>query len=553
MPYSMDNSIQRALGILGDQKRVFRFIEGEVTREEFEHSRLIDQVVFGPKGYVETIGPTWNMIHDPRFIEIEGKFVVTRRSVLGGDATLGRQYIDSDGNFTSSIVDLEQYSEILGEGRNFYCFLVHPDEDCFERRWLERVWNNSTIPAGPDVKCTCKGVSRDPFIWKDETDENIWNEIKAHWPNYFRQGGLKATTEQLLADETDDPKTSYKFANRDAHRLFKLVRADLVGLVASYCRTAKADDWVVVDAEDAATTAQVQLAEETPTVSMEVDFLEKALSFRASLRSTAAKILDQIGFSKNLKNLEKSMGEEATRLTDAECDTLLRMVYQSDYPNDKVELVANLTNFVINAFQVPFAERQNKQLTNAISEAEKTMEGLQDGSIKTINQRSDAEPEDTRTVEKRYEDYCAKMQEYGETADSYDIWLAGYNEILIQNAIFKNPLKKDLFLIHTQAEADATKDEKAVAVLGILEPVFASAEYFVGEDEYLALLNKIKATGYFKMEQQAFSEEFHSKESPERGWEQQLDPKTLETLPQDGRSLDEVWADSLSKLSKGNA
>lgn len=62
----MSDRIRNILGMLDEGKRIYRVQEGEVQREEFEYCQVIDQLVFGPKGYVETLGPTWNMIHDPR-------------------------------------------------------------------------------------------------------------------------------------------------------------------------------------------------------------------------------------------------------------------------------------------------------------------------------------------------------------------------------------------------------------------------------------------------------------------------------------------------------
>ena len=55
----MDRSIQTLLGIADDAKRIYRFVEGDVQKEEYEYCQLLDQLVFGDKGYVETLGQTW--------------------------------------------------------------------------------------------------------------------------------------------------------------------------------------------------------------------------------------------------------------------------------------------------------------------------------------------------------------------------------------------------------------------------------------------------------------------------------------------------------------
>src|SRR5260370_33203752 len=60
------------------------------------------------------------MIHDPRFETIENCFIINKRSVFGGDTRQGIQMQLPDGTFTTSVTDLEQYSEILGEGRYFH-------------------------------------------------------------------------------------------------------------------------------------------------------------------------------------------------------------------------------------------------------------------------------------------------------------------------------------------------------------------------------------------------------------------------------------------------
>src|SRR5208337_2462289 len=147
--------IKNILGMLDEGKRIYRIQEGEVQREEFLYCQIIDQLVFGEKGYVATLGPTWSMIHDPRFIKIENTFIVSRRALFGGDARLGKQYISSDGTFSSTIGDLEQYAEILGEGRHFHNVLVHPNTKCPTRKWLERIHTPTQIKASLNLECIC--------------------------------------------------------------------------------------------------------------------------------------------------------------------------------------------------------------------------------------------------------------------------------------------------------------------------------------------------------------------------------------------------------------
>src|SRR5271166_4609612 len=379
----IDNSLQRMLGILGDEKRIYRFLDGEVSREEFQHCQLIDQVVFGPKGYVESIGPTWDMIHDPRFTDLEAKFIVKRRGRLGGDADLGKQYISSDGQFTSSIVDLEQYGDILGEGRNFFCFLQHPEPKCPERVWLERTWRRNTIyQPGDDIFCLCNADEViDSRTFKDQPDEVIWTLIKREWPNYFRMHAMNATAEQLLEDITKEPLNDrYRLVNKEGARLYNLSKADLIGLVADYAETAHADDWTAVDAEEAPALNEGNT--EVYKVSLEVDYLEKALSYRATLRATAAKILSQMGFTKFLVDIEKTKGEDATRLTDPESDKILRIVYESNYPDQQPLLLSKLLAYVSSVWNSgSYEERLSQQLATASENAQLVMKGLKAGTI----------------------------------------------------------------------------------------------------------------------------------------------------------------------------
>jgi hypothetical protein len=524
-----EKGLQRMLGILNDEKRIYRFVDGEVSREEFEQCVLIDQVVFGPKGYVESIGPTWDLIHDPRFISIEGKFIIPRRGRLGGDATLGRQYISGVNQFTSSIVDLEQYSEILGEGRNFFNFLQHPEPECPERQWLERVWKRTFITAGPNVVCLCKPEEKlDPRTWKDQPDEVIWTLIRREWPNYFRQNGSP---------------------NREATRLFDLCKADLVGLIADYAETPLADDWVVVDAEDAANKAEAGLQNEVPTVAMEVDFLEKALTYRAALRATATKVLSQIGFIRYLRDLNL----EDVQLTDMEADAILRMVYQSNYPEGKSQLIVNLVFYLQQVILKPYPERLKEQTERASEKAQVTIRKLKEGTLQPVNQVTDAEPEDQRTVLQRYEDFCKMMEQEGESPVPYDVWYEeSYKPTVIFTSIFKSPLKKDLYLIYTMAEnqlteRNATEEIKALSqkVIDILKPVFDDPHTLMDEEKYSNLMKTIKETGYFELGAKEFSEEFHSKESGKPvGTEVNRDALTVS----EGKTLEEVWTESLDKL-----
>ena len=52
----MDYSLKKLLGLLDEGKREYRFLSGEVTKEEYTYCQTIDQLLFGKGGYIETLG-----------------------------------------------------------------------------------------------------------------------------------------------------------------------------------------------------------------------------------------------------------------------------------------------------------------------------------------------------------------------------------------------------------------------------------------------------------------------------------------------------------------
>jgi hypothetical protein len=457
----MDRSLRSLLGMLDDNKRIYQFAQTEVTREEFAYCQLIDKLVFGEKGYVETLGPTWNLVNDPRFMVIESAFIVNRRAVFGGDAKVGKQYISSDGQFTSTVADLEEYAEVLGEGRHFYNVLVHPNAECPTRKWLERIHTTTDYKAG-ELTCICdftvsdangnvyKAGQIEPHVLKDEPDEVLRALIKQECPNYFNQQG--------------EP-------NGIAKRLFDLMRADLVGLVADYAVTPLIDEWILLDTGDVIEqTNNEDLFNSPPRVFAEIDILEKALTYRATLRATAAKVLRSLDFHRVLK----SYGGEKFKLTDMERDQLLRLVYESDYPDDKAGLVSNLTMFIFTAAKRPYEERLKEQLSGARQRSDETVRGLLSGSIQPINQFT--EP----TVEVEQDEFAQIME-----------------------SILHNPLKQQLFLIYVEAErrgeSGKTDDDKLKMrkLASMLSPVFSSADYELTEEAFSQLIEAAKELNYY--------------------------------------------------------
>jgi hypothetical protein len=222
--------------------------------------------------------------------------------------------------------------------------------------------------------------------------------------------------------------------------------------------------------------------EQVPRVFLEVDILEKALTYRACMRATAAKVLRQLGFQKYLKEL----GDP--RLTDVEKDMLLRKVYESDWPDCRTSLVAELLGFLSYATSKPFEQREKEQLSMASREALDVCRKLKTGKAPLINQYT--EP----TVEVQTDQHAAVME-----------------------AILKNPLKQELFVMWAEAErrsgalgaegvapefykapGEADADRLNMAKLfSMLTPIFTDPNFDLDDEQYWRYLEEAKKLGYY--------------------------------------------------------
>jgi hypothetical protein len=258
-------------GLRDTEKRMYVINTDEVSAEEYEYCQVLHNVLWGDKGLVDTLGPTWNIVHDSRFESLERKFIINRPAVFGGDARLGKQYVDGESLMSHSMVELESYAEILGEGRHFHEIV--------------------------------KASGQDPREFYVQSDESLWKFIRQECPNYF--------------DNVNNGP------NKRALRLFEMFRADLLGLIEDYSELAYLQDWIKLNSGEKAEKADFLNVTEEPIVWAEVDYLERALTMRASLRVTAVKLLQKSGMMKLL--------ETAYELTDQEIDEVLKLVYQTPY------------------------------------------------------------------------------------------------------------------------------------------------------------------------------------------------------------------------------
>jgi len=452
--------LKRVFGMLKDKVRIYQILEErEVQRDEFQYCQVMFQIVFGEKGFAETLGPTWNMIHDPRFVEIENLMVQNRKAIFGGDARLGKQYINDDGSFSSTVSDLEKYAEIIGEGRNFHNVLTHPDPKCMKRLWLERIYRGFTnIQPNYTLGCTCEGAAAETTGLKDADQHEVWDLIRQECPNRaFDQGG---------------------YPNAYGNLMFALIRADLVGLVHDYAETPLIDSYVylrdngVVESVEAVATVDPH-GQDAPRVLQEIDILEQALTHRATMRVTAYKLLKKIGFEHAIGNLYG-----AVDLTDTERDELLRIVYMSDYPAPDPDITLpfrthewetrikqELLDYVASVVGRPIEEREAEQKAALSANSQNTVDGLVSGRVQPINS---------------YTEPTAEIPQ-GEGEDEVMKYAA------MMQAIMANEFKQELYLVLVEAEK-----QNDTAVIDLLTPVFHTPDYPLDERAFYNMLESIR-------------------------------------------------------------
>jgi hypothetical protein len=479
----MGRGIEELLGILDSGKRIYRVDESVITREEFQAQALIHQLVFGEKGLADTLGQTWDMIHDPRFEAIENAFIRERQARFGGDATTGIQRQQADGTFETTVDDLNQYAEIIGEGRYFHSVLrsmayqkaiyaLFPDRAFKFTRgdYQPGLTLFNQLDANDQAKVGVLAATYTEFMPKNlckQSDESLWGIIKQECPNYFSRTGV---------------------VNQVGKDLFKILRLDLVGLIDDYAEVAKIQEWVLLD-QEGTLVEQKHVDAEVPRVWAEVEILERALSFRASLRVTAAQVLKATG-------LEGMIEEMDIDLTDLERDHLLKLLYTSDYPDNIPQLMGTITSYLAGLrFQGPDAKLREADQCRALScSAKAYIAKLKSGEEKPITRDNEA-TEDLQMTE----------------------------EELIAEQIMLNPIKQMLFIRMTNAErrklaidgrlkllaeqlghgdddavysdiGDWTYYSEALGkVIGILKPVFETSTFVVDEEIAADLLEKAEA------------------------------------------------------------
>lgn len=338
----MNSKMKTLMGLLEGGKRVYQVKDGEVDADQFKYCAVLSQILFGPNGLCETLGSTWEMVHDPRFEQIENPFIVQKQAKFGGDAREGLQVQTADGTFTGSFAGLEQYSEMLGEGRYLigcmkHFAVVEALNDLFPDRYFQVDAMNShgalsLLGAYPgalkvDLMNAIYNAKEkaERALWDQAASDGasvteLWNDgASAYVPDFFERKGLLSPTEQiqvkekavtfmqynphtlqtwtdgriwgLLRLEYSNYFTRKGMPNQVARTLFSIIKGGVCGLVADYAELPNVQETVLLEDPNTLYDPNVH-GEDAPRVAMEVDLLERALTYRAELRVTATQILE---------------------------------------------------------------------------------------------------------------------------------------------------------------------------------------------------------------------------------------------------------------------
>lgn len=509
----MDRGSDSLMGLLSPGKRIYRVEEREITREEFEAQKLVHTLVFGEKGLADTLGPTWDMIHDPRFEKIENVFIRKRRTKFGGDATVGVNRQLPDGGFQTGIDDLHQYAEILGEGRYFRSVLrsmayhkaakelfpertfVVPREETLPGIYIFNLMNAEDQRKVEELAATYTEFY--PSNLSKQSDSALWDLIKQECPNYFNKAGV---------------------VNQVGKDLFNMLRCDLVGLIDDYAEVAKIQEWVLLDHENTL-VEQKHIDNDAPRVWAEVEILERALTMRADLRSTAAKIMKAIG----MDGLIRSTGLD---LTEFERDQVLKIIYSSNYPDDQPALIQQLSTYLfgLSVSGKTTEERHREQTATAIAESKAYVAKLKSGEIQPITRSSEPGEEEILSDEEklaqeilhnpikqfvfmRYASVEARRDAIGRRITEINRKLDDISHTLSQKLGTHRPdcsacsevpgsveeLEKHKQDLKSEAEELSTKFQNLGKVLDLLAPVFATADYELTEEGAADLLGQAEA------------------------------------------------------------
>lgn len=323
----MSDPFRNILNIGGGGTQEVIVDPSRVTQEEFEAARAFVNVLWGTEGLAECLGPTWFLVHDPRFMALE-RLWASEKQGYAGVRRKGVSFVTALDTRTqiSMIEDPELYSEMLAEGRHFLA--------------------------------ACRARDIDPRTLQDR-DATIRELIAQECPNYQRRDGSW---------------------NAAADKLGEMIKAGLVGLIADYAELAYSQDWVRMDTGEVVHKGEEIWDEESgmmvPTAAVEVDTIHKALVMRALIRTTALRLM---------KGFPGIKWEEfdTVKLTDEESDQICQLLFKVDY--DKIYTILPEVMQVLKTAQaVPYETREARSLTTLSQRAQEFVAGMKNGTIEPI-------------------------------------------------------------------------------------------------------------------------------------------------------------------------
>lgn len=320
---SVDSVFGRML--VHDKGRVYAEANAQqLTESEFNYAKVMCDVVFGPTGLVNAIGPAWSLVHDPRFLTIEEKFIFdnTYTPWLKDAKVDNRPVVYTNKVFKRDpAYDLAKYATILGEGRHFARVIIN---------------------AGGD-----------PHRIKDAKDLELWWLIYNQCPNYFYRN--------TNTDSTDGPEW---YPNKEAQTLFNILKEDLLGLVMDYAFLSNCDNWVSLD-DGETPVSDKDIIDENGEVTRinrvfaEIEWLDRALDYRASLRTTALKAIKQLEFEERFDSVE---------LTDEEADEFIKVLYRAEY-FELYKVIPELSTILNRAATIPYNQRVEEMIARKKNES----------------------------------------------------------------------------------------------------------------------------------------------------------------------------------------
>jgi hypothetical protein len=317
--------------------REIRLTKSEYDQSQHELCLTLAQMVWGDKGLVESLGHTWFMVMDPRFAKCEKtwykkqKITASSNNASSGVQETGNLIIDDTGNLSAPrLMSLEQYAEILGESRHYIEMLNQQRENEID--------------------------SMDPRSVKDWPESDLIAFIKNESPNYFTQKG--------------EP-------NELARTWVKMFQEDILGLIMDYSEVSNIDQWVFVNTGDVAPRTE-RADPDNPIVHAEVEYLDRALTYRTMLRANVIKIMAKLGGNKLSEMID------GVELTEFEKDGILQEALSHPY-DELYKSLPVVMSLLQNAKEVPFQEREDLQLGVFRQRATSMTDRIKSGELKPID------------------------------------------------------------------------------------------------------------------------------------------------------------------------